>query len=201
MTDAVAIGLAALAVVVQAALLGLVLLALAALVSRRARGWHDELRATIAGTELWAAWAIAAVATAGSLFFSEYSDFVPCQLCWFQRIAMYPLVAVLLVAALRRDFRGAALYALAMPVAGAAISIWHIYIENNPEAESESCRVGAPCSLKWIEELGYITIPVLALTAFAAIAALLLLARSNQRDPAETNSATAQISSLDRVSP
>lgn len=178
LTDAVAVGLAALAVVVQAALAVLLMLALAALVSPRARGWLHELRATLAGTELWIAWAIAAVATAGSLFFSEYSDFVPCRLCWFQRIAMYPLAALLLIAALRRDRRGGALYALPFPVLGALVAIYHVYIEHNPEAESAGCKVAAPCSAKWIEELGYVTLPVLALTAFAAILSLLLMART-----------------------
>ena len=170
--------LAALAVVAQAALAALVLLALAALVSERARGWLRELRATLAGTELWLAWAVAAVATAGSLFFSEYSDFVPCRLCWFQRIGMYPLAAVLLVAALRRDARGGPLYALPLPILGSLVAIYHIYIEIHPEAETASCRVSAPCSVKWIDELGYVTLPVLALTAFAAIIALLVMART-----------------------
>lgn len=177
-TDAVAIGLAALAVVVQAALAALLVLGLAALVSERARGWLRELRATIAGTELWAAWTVAAVATAGSLFFSEYSDFVPCRLCWFQRIGMYPLAVLLLIAAIRRDHRGGALYALPFPILGGLVSIYHIYIEINPEAETASCKATVPCSLKWIEELGYVTLPVLALTAFAAILALLLAARA-----------------------
>jgi disulfide bond formation protein DsbB len=177
-TDAVAVGLAALAVVVQAALAALLLLALAAAVSERARGWLRELRATLAGVELWVAWGVAAVATAGSLFFSEYSDFVPCRLCWFQRIAMYPLAVLLLIAAIRRDRRGGALYALPFPIVGAAVAIYHVYIERNPEAESASCKVSAPCSLKWIEELGYVTLPVLALTAFAAILSLLLMART-----------------------
>ena len=178
LTDAVSIGLAALAVAAQAALAALLLLALASLGSERARGWLRELRATIAGAELWIAWAIAALATAGSLFFSEYSDFVPCRLCWFQRIAMYPLAVLLLIAAVRRDFRVGALYALPLPVLGALVSIYHVYIEIHPEAESASCRVSAPCSLKWIDELGYVTLPVLALTAFAGIFALLLMARS-----------------------
>ncbi len=182
LTDAVAIGLAALAVVAQAALLVLVILALASFVSPTARGWLGELRATVAGTELWAAWAVALVATLGSLFFSEVSDFVPCRLCWFQRIAMYPLAVILLVAALRRDFGSGPLYALAFPIVGAAISIWHIYIEINPDAEPSSCRIAAPCSTKWIDELGYVTIPVLALTAFAAILALLLMARARPTD-------------------
>lgn len=176
LTDAVAIALAALAVVLQAVLAALLVLALAALVSERARGWLRELRATLAGTELWAAWAIAAVATAGSLFFSEFSGFMPCRLCWYQRIAMYPLAALLLVAAIRQGSRRAALYALPLPVVGALVAIYHVYIEHNPEAET--CRASAPCSVRWIEELGYVTLPVLALTAFAAILSLLLMARS-----------------------
>lgn len=178
LTDAVSIALASLAVVVQLALAALLLLVLAARFSDRARRWLGELRATVAGTELWVAWAVAAVATGGSLFFSEVSDFTPCRLCWFQRIAMYPLALILLIAAVRRDSRGGALYALPFPIAGALVAIWHIYVEINPDAESASCRVGAPCSFKWIEELGYITIPVLALTAFSAILVLLLMARS-----------------------
>jgi disulfide bond formation protein DsbB len=182
LTDAVAIALAALAVVVQAALAALVALAVAALVSAGARRWLAELRATVAGAELWAAWSVALVATLGSLFFSEVSDFTPCRLCWFQRIAMYPLAVLLLIAAVRRDFRGGALYALAFPIAGGLVSVWHIYIEINPDAEPSSCRVAAPCSLEWIEEIGYVTIPVLALTAFAAILALLLMARSRPID-------------------
>jgi disulfide bond formation protein DsbB len=182
LTDAVSIVLAALAVVLQALLAGLLALGLAALASPRARRWLAELRATLAGGELWAAWAVALVATLGSLFFSEVSDFVPCRLCWFQRIAMYPLAVVLLLAAVRRDVRGGALYALPFPVAGALIAIWHVYVEINPDAESEGCRVAAPCSLKWIDELGYVTLPVLSLTAFAAILALLLMARSRPAD-------------------
>jgi disulfide bond formation protein DsbB len=178
--------LAVLALLVQVLLAALALLALASLVSPRARAWLGELRETLLGTELWIAWAIALVATLGSLYFSEIADFPPCRLCWFQRIAMYPLAVLLLVAALRRDFRGAALYGLAFPVAGAAVAIYHVYIEQNPEAESAGCKIGgAPCSVKWIDELGYITIPVLALTAFLAIGALLLfaLARARSVDP------------------
>ena len=174
--------LAVLAVLVQVLLVLLVLLALASLASTRARAVLVELRETLLGTELWIAWTIALVATLGSLYFSEIAHFAPCRLCWFQRIAMYPLAVLMLVAAVRRDHRGAALYGLAFPVVGAAVSLYHLYIEINPEAESHSCRAGgAPCSFKWIDELGYITIPVLALTAFAAIFALLLFALSRSR--------------------
>ena len=181
LTDGVSTALAAAAVVVQAILALVALVALAATRSRAARRLLVEARDGLLGGELWAAWALALTATAGSLFFSEHAHFVPCRLCWFQRIGMYPLVAILLIAALRRDTRGGALYSLPLPVFGAIVAIYHIYIENHPEAETASCRIGAPCSTKWIDKLGYITIPVLALTAFTAIIGLLVAALSRSR--------------------
>ena len=181
MTDTIAVVLAALAIFLQVLLLVGLVLGLFALVSARGRALLVEARATFMGQELWIAWAIALVATLGSLYFSEVADFVPCRLCWFQRIAMYPLVAVLLVGALRSasDLRTAFWYAIPFPLVGAAIAGYHIYIERNPEAESAGCKVGGgTCSTRWIEELGYVTIPTLAITAFAAIAVLLVSARS-----------------------
>src|SRR3954449_3294771 len=94
MTDAVATGLAALAILLQVLLVGLALLGLAALVSRPARRALVEVRETLLGGELWIAWAIALTATLGSLYFSEIAHFEPCRLCWFQRICMYPLAVV-----------------------------------------------------------------------------------------------------------
>lgn len=180
-TDAVTSALAALAIFGQVLLALLALLALAALVLAPARRLLREARDTLLGGELWAASAIALIATLGSLYFSEIADFVPCRLCWFQRIAMYPLAVLLVVAAWRRDVRGAFLYGIAFPVVGAGIAIYHLYIENNPDAESQGCKIGgAPCSTKWIEEFGYVTIPTLALTAFALIAVLLGMAWSRR---------------------
>lgn len=173
--------LATLAVVLQI-LLGLVaVLALVALVSKPGRKVLVGVRESIVGTELWFAWAVAAVAVAGSLFFSEYANFPPCRLCWFQRIAMYPLAAVLLVGALRRDRRTAVQYAFVLPVAGFIISAWHIYVENHPEAESASCRAGVSCVTKWIDKFGYVTIPTLSFTAFTTILVLLAFVWSSER--------------------
>lgn len=185
MTDTLSLILAAGAVVIQVLLALLLLLALAALFSSRARGALVEVRETLMGAELWIAFGLALIATAGSLYYSEIADFVPCRLCWFQRIAMYPLVPLLLLAALRRDVRGGAIYALPLPIVGAAVSSYHIYIEHNPEAETPGCKAGVPCSFKWIEELGYVTLPVLAISAFGGILALLLMALSrSKRDSA-----------------
>lgn len=130
---------------------------------------------------VWMAWVTAAIAMAGSLWFQFGPDFVPCELCWFQRICMYPLVVILLVGALTRDER-VFRYAIALPVVGIGVSAYHIYIEHNPDAAPSSCQVGGTsCAAKWIEELGYITIPTLAGTGFALIIALLLLSRPARR--------------------
>jgi disulfide bond formation protein DsbB len=177
-TDAVTTILAAAAVVLQALLAVLATIGVAAIRSRRARQVLAQIRDSLLGNELWIAWTIALIATAGSLFYSEHAHFVPCRLCWYQRIGMYPLSVLLLIAALRRDVRGGVLYGFPLAAFGALIAIYHVYIEYHPEAESASCRIGAPCSTKWIEELGYVTLPVLALTAFAAIMALLAMAWS-----------------------
>jgi disulfide bond formation protein DsbB len=180
-TDAVAAGLAGLAIALQVLIVGIVLLGLIGFVVPAARRPLRALADTIAGGELWIAWVLALGATLGSLFFSEFSDFIPCRLCWFQRIAMYPLAVLLLIGAIRRDHRGGALYALAFPIVGMLVSTYHIYIENHPEAESAGCTVGAPCSTKWIDEFGYITIPTLAITVFAAILTLLVFALRRTR--------------------
>jgi len=178
-TDAVSTALAAGAVMLQILLAALAAVALAALVSGRGRRMLAAVRVSLDGSELWLAWGLALVATLGSLYFSEVAGFVPCRLCWFQRIGMYPLAVLLLVGAARSDVRGAFAYAITFPVLGALVSAYHVYIEVHPEAESGGCKVGVPCSVKWIEEFGYVTIPVLAITAFAAIAALLVLARTS----------------------
>lgn len=122
---------------------------------------------------LVAAWVIAAIATGGSLYFSEIAGYIPCQLCWYQRICMYPLTMTLLVGVWVRG-RAAALYSLIFPLVGIVVAARHIYIEENPEAET--CVIGAPCATKWIDEFGYITIPVLALTAFVLIGLLTAVA-------------------------
>jgi disulfide bond formation protein DsbB len=176
MTDTVTTILSVGAIFLQALLALAALAAVAALVARPARAALADLADALSRPALWIAFAVALIAVAGSLFFSDHAHFIPCRLCWYQRIAMYPLVVLLLGAALRRDVRGAVLYGAPLAVIGAAVSIYHIYIEYHPEAETPGCKIGAPCATKWIDEYGYITIPVLALTAFAAILCLLAVA-------------------------
>lgn len=130
---------------------------------------------------LWLAWLVSAVATVGSLYFSEVADYVPCRLCWFQRICMYPLAGILLVAAVRRD-RNVRWYALPLLLAGIAVSSYHYLIEWRPSWGEGACGVGPSCTDVWFRRMGFVTLAFMALCGFVAIVALLFLntSRGNQ---------------------
>ena len=140
----------------------------AAVVTRRVPSWLPDVA-------LPTATAIAAVATGGSLLLSEVAGYAPCTLCWYQRIAMYPLVVILGVAAARGD-REVWRVAVPLSVIGSVIAIWHIAIERNP-ALGGACDPAAPCSIIWVREFGFLTLPTMALIGFVAIAGLTLAAR------------------------
>jgi disulfide bond formation protein DsbB len=145
------------------------------------------IRSMLWGYELWAAFVVAAIATGGSLFFSEIARFVPCELCWYQRICMYPLSIVTLLAAIAGDFR-VARYLLPLPIVGAGVSVYHLLVENGVVGQSTACLVSAPggCATKWINEFGYVTIPTLALTGFILLIELLSLAAAGAWDTRAT---------------
>lgn len=129
-------------------------------------------REQLAEYSLFAAWAIATVATAGSLFFSEIMRYVPCELCWYQRILMYPLVLLLGVAIVRKDY-GQSRYALIFALIGACISTYHYLLQKVPGLSELGSACGiVPCNAQYINWLGFITIPFLALIAFVLIAGL-----------------------------
>lgn len=121
------------------------------------------------------AWAIALVSTLSSLAFSELLDYPPCILCWYQRICMYPLVAIFAVGIITKD-RLVQWYALPLAIVGFCIAIYHnlLYYNILPEAAAP-CRNGVSCTTKFIEWFGFVTIPFLALLGFSAILILLYL--------------------------
>ena len=110
---------------------------------------------------------VALVATLGSLYFSEVRNFEPCRYCWFQRIAMYPITIMALVGIIKQD-EYLPNYVLPFSLIGMCISIYHILIQNGIVVESTGCT-SVLCSLKYINWLGFISIPVLAGTAFLII--------------------------------
>jgi disulfide bond formation protein DsbB len=170
----------------------LLLLALLALLGVRAP--LDRIRRLLWGYELWAAFIVAAVATGGSLFFSLIANFLPCELCWYQRICMYPLSILSLILAWHGDNR-AARYLLPLPVVGAGVSIYHMLIAYGAIHEPTTCQASAPgtgCAFNWLaiphadESFGYLQIPTLALTGFLLLIGFLVLATTGETDEAAT---------------
>lgn len=113
---------------------------------------------------------VAAGAMAGSLYFSESAGYIPCELCWFQRIAMYPLAILLAIAAVRRD-RSILPYATVLASLGLLVSAYHIQLQLWPD-QSSFCDVTNPCSGRWVEAFGWMTIPQMAGLSFAMIAVI-----------------------------
>ena len=120
-------------------------------------------------TLLYAAWTVALASTIGSLFFSEVMQLPPCVLCWYQRIAMYPLILIIGVGIVLRDWR-MKYYALPVCLSGLAIAVYHnlLYYGFIPDSITP-CTQGISCTSVQIEWLGFITIPLMALTSFICI--------------------------------
>lgn len=173
--DDVALFLGLLAVAGQLFVLAVVVLAVGARWSEACASGLDAVRREVGPYALGLAWAVAGVATLGSLYFSEVAHFRPCILCWVQRTFMYPLAVILGVAWWRRD-ADVRWYALPLAGLGLAVSAYHVLLERVPSLESGSCDPSAPCTFIWVEPLGYLTIPTMAGTGFALVIALLLLA-------------------------
>jgi disulfide bond formation protein DsbB len=116
--------------------------------------------------------AVAGTATLGSLYFSEIADYTPCRLCWFQRIAMYPIAVIALIALLRRDAQ-ARWYTVPLAAIGASISTYHLMIEQGVLDDNGSCSAfGPPCNVTWFEGLGFVSLALMALCGFVAIIVL-----------------------------
>jgi disulfide bond formation protein DsbB len=126
----------------------------------------------------WFALAVAVVATSGSLWFSEGIGLTPCELCWYQRILMYPLVPIVAIGIYEgRDPRRTV---LALSIPGFLVATYHNYVQLNPAAGS--CTSAVPCSAVQYRIVG-LTIPQLSLIGFAMIATayLLVIATEGQR--------------------
>jgi disulfide bond formation protein DsbB len=150
------------------------LFALGALVSKRVRATAVGTAVALAPVAAVLAWLVALVTTTGSLYYSEHAGYIPCQLCWYQRILMYPLVIILLVAWLRKD-RKVWLTVVPFVMIGSGVAFYHWLVERVPSfAESSSCSLEAPCTAPWFEKLGFVTLAWMAMSAFLLIGTLMV---------------------------
>lgn len=174
-----------------AALIGIVILIwlgvmfVVSRVSEPARFGFDGLRERLSPFALAGAWVVALLAMTGSLYFSEIAHYTPCTLCWYQRIAMYPLVLILGIAAWRRD-PGVRIYAIPLATIGATIAAYHYLLEWFPSLDTGACVVGIPCTQVWFRQFGFVSLPFLALIAFLLVIAFLLLPFRERSDDDES---------------
>lgn len=111
---------------------------------------------------------ISSLGALGSLLFSEFMGFEPCVLCWWGRIFLYPTVIISLISIIRRD-KGIAPYILGLSIPGALVSLYHAYTQLGGFSLTPCTAVGGACSKIYILEFGYISIPMMAFTAFLLI--------------------------------
>jgi len=172
--------LAALAVLALA--VGVILTVFLALPSGREAASRDT--GTALRFLLAFAFVVSAIATWGSLYLSDVVGFTPCLLCWYQRIAMYPLVPVLGVATLIGDGK-VWRYGLPLSVIGLAISAYHVTIQYRPALDAGTCSADVPCTMRYLHVFGFVSIPVMAGSAFLLISALLVTAALGARGASE----------------
>ena len=132
---------------------------------KRSHIWHIFGK----NAKVWA-FLVALVAMLGSLYFSDYLGYEPCKLCWYQRIFMYPQVFLFGLALIKKDSRIWS-YSILLSVIGALIAAFH-YISQVTKTSILPCDAlgySASCSQTFVLSFGYITIPMMALSAFVAI--------------------------------
>lgn len=123
------------------------------------------------------AWLSSLAGTLGSLFFSEVMQLQPCLLCWYQRMAMFPLVFVLGIGLYRED-AGSVLYGLALAAAGCTVAGYHFLLYSGWIPENlQPCSKGLSCAEVDLRLVGFLTIPLMSLFAFSTIIGLLVAAR------------------------
>ncbi len=143
---------------------------------------------------IYVAWSQALIATLGSLFLSEVMGFIPCNLCWYQRILMYPLVVIIGIGILLRD-RRVQYYVLPLSLFGLGIGLYHslLYYGLIPET-LQPCTAGVPCSTRWIEWFGFMGIPFAAFTAFTVITLAVIWHKPSDDEELKQTETSSQVS-------
>jgi len=138
----------------------------------------NKIISIFADRAIFLSFLVALTSTLGSLYYSEIAGFPPCDLCWFQRIFMYPQVLLLGLACLKKD-KNIIDYSLAMVITGWFISLYHNYIYFMAKPTS-FCSIITPCTQKYVIGFGYISIPFMTIIAFTMIGILLYIKKTSR---------------------
>lgn len=146
---------------------GLILFLLYCIIMSRLKDINaKKIKRFFSGKAVLFSFVVSLVATLGSLFFSEIAGFEPCKLCWLQRIFMYPLPIIFAISHIFKE-RNVFMYARPLAIIGAGIAGFHYYIQR--ASLNIACGEGVSCTSDYMFKFGYITIPVMALSAFLLI--------------------------------
>ena len=126
------------------------------------------------------AFAPALAALLGSLYYSEVAGFIPCTLCWYQRILMYPLSLIILIGIVQQD-EYLPNYVLPFSILGIGFSGYHYLIQLGILSQPDTCSGGIPCGLRYVNYFGFVTIPFMALTAFVLITGVMIAVKRTER--------------------
>ncbi len=151
-----------------------IVLGLSALISRSARDGVDRMIDAVGPYARPFAFLVAATCMSGSLYYSLGAHFTPCEMCWYQRIAMYPLVIVLGVAVWKRE-ASARIIGFFLVGIGIILSGYHWALERGWVESATACSLSVPCSVPWFTVGGFMTLAWMALSGFLLIGTLLLV--------------------------
>lgn len=134
-----------------------------------------------------AMWPVVIVTTIGTvgltLLYSEYFKFIPCSMCWLQRVAIYPQALMVLLAFKGGDTKQFSLYGIALSIFGLVVAVYQYVYQLIPPAAREGfapCLVdgsNADCAVKVINEFGFVTFPLLSAITFAFLIVVYLYMR------------------------
>ncbi len=124
----------------------------------------------------------AVVASLGSLYASEVLHFIPCVLCWYQRVLMFPLVIILYVGIVKKD-KNLPYYALPFSILGILVALYQYLLQAGVISETFlPCVSGVSCTTKYFEWFGFVTIPFLSTLAFSLVTYCLIVFKNGNQN-------------------
>jgi disulfide bond formation protein DsbB len=170
--------LAVLTVLTDIEIILYLLSATAAVFNKSYKKIHERIAKYIAPNARMYAFVITLTATLGSLFYSDVAKYTPCILCWWQRIFMYPQTVLLTLGIVKKD-KNVADYGMGLSAIGAVLAAYHYYIQvgGATPLTCEAVGYSISCTQKFTTDFGYVTIPMMSLTAFVAIYLLLSISK------------------------
>jgi hypothetical protein len=178
--DVVSTFFAVITLSIAAAVAGALLLWAASLAWPAAARLQEAVVDALGAQSIWLAWLAAIGSTLGSLYYSLIAHYTPCNFCWYQRIAMFPLAVIIGVAIFTGDHK-VARYGLPLTAAGGLLAAYQYLLERFPGLESGACDLAVPCSVPPFTRFGFVTLSLMGLVAAAAISVAILYDRAYRR--------------------